>query len=150
MACKILGVNVWSQGKVGFSVCWVAVTVFSLATPSVFISLSNRIFLPAYLPAFHFSHSVRTVFSDTVLFGSSSKFSFRLGVLKHISASVSVRRVSCMVLHGLRCFCVWLISGNAIQPFCSACYEFGAFLSLFVYTANVCSCKVCVCVLCLY
>ena len=132
----------------GISMCWVAVTVFSLATPSVFISQSNRIFLPAYLPAFH---SVRTVFSDTVLFGSSSKLSFRLGVLKHFSASVSVRRGSCMVLPGLRCFfCVWLISGNVIQPFCSFCYELGVFLSLFVYMANVCSCKVCVCVLCFY
>jgi len=127
--------------------CWVAVTVFSLATSSVFISQSNRVFLPAYLPAFH---SVRAVFSDTVLFGSSSKLSFRLGVLKHFSASVNVRRGSCMVLPGLRRFCVWFISGNAIQPFCSFYYELGAFLSLFVYMANVCNCKVCVCVLWFY
>ena len=73
----------------GISMCWVAVTLFSLATPCVFIYLSYRIFLPAYLPAFHFFHSVRNVFSDIVLFGPSSKFSFRLGALKHISASVS-------------------------------------------------------------
>jgi len=45
-------------------------------------------------------------------------------------------------------FCVWLIYGNAIQLFCSVCYEIGAFLSLFVYLANVCSCKVYVCVFC--
>lgn len=86
------------------------------------------------------------MFSATVLFGSSPKLYFRLGVLKHISASASVRWG---VLHGAArtsvFFYVLLISGNAIQPLCSVCYELGAFLSLFVYIANVCSCKVCIC-----
>jgi len=47
-------------------------------------------------------------------------------------------------------FCVWLISGNNIQMFCSVCYELGTFLFIFVYIANAYNCKVCVCVLYFY
>ena len=42
-------------------------------------------------------------------------------------------------------FCVWLISGNAIQPFCTVSYELRVFLFIFVCIANVCSCKLCTC-----
>ena len=47
-----------------------------------------------------------TLFSATALFGCSSKFSFRLSVLEHVSASVTVRRGSCWCSPDLGVFCV--------------------------------------------
>ena len=80
--------------------CWDAVTVFSLATPSVVISLSNRIFLPAYLPAFHsvrdcvFGYRPIRFFFEILLSAWSSEAYFgfsegSLGVL-HGAARTSV------------------------------------------------------------
>jgi hypothetical protein len=63
--------------------------VFSLATSNVVISMRYRIFLPA-CPALQ-----EELYSAAALFGFYSKFSFRLGVLKFVSVSVTLRWGSC-------------------------------------------------------
>ena len=91
--------------------------------------------------------------SATILFGCPSKFSFRLGILKHVSASVTVGRGGLAGVARTSEFFVfgWLSSGKAVQLFYWVCYEPGAFLSLLVCVADVSSGKgtllyVCVCV----
>ena len=67
--------------------CWYCFpTTSSLATLSVVISRRYRIFLPACVTV------CEGLCSVTVLFGCPLKFSFRLGVLKHVLASVTVGR----------------------------------------------------------
>ena len=96
-----------------------------------------------------------TLFSTAVLFGCSSNFFFQLGVLKHVSPSVTVGRSLVGVARTSMSFVIgWLSSGNAMQPFYWVCCELGAILSLLMYIATVCSGKVtlsclceCVCVL---
>jgi len=68
--------------------------IFSLATPSAVISLCYRTFLPACLSLWK-ALSVRPSSFSAFFF---SKFLFRLVVLQHVSASVSLRRGSC-------CYC---------------------------------------------
>jgi hypothetical protein len=75
----------------------------SLATFTVLISLDHQFVLPACLTLW-----------DHTAFGRRSvrlfqKFSFRLGVLKLVSASVTLRRDVLRVLSGLMCFDVLLL-----------------------------------------
>ena len=94
-----------------------------------------------------------TLFSAAVLCGCSSNFFFQLGVLKHVSTSVTVDRGLAGVARTSVSFVIGsLSSGNVMQPFYWVCCELGAILSLLVYMATVCSGKVtlsCVCV-CVY
>jgi hypothetical protein len=93
---------------VSISMCWVAVSVFSLATPSVVISLSNRIFLPAYLPAFHFFHSVR----DYVFGYRPIRFFFEILISAWSSETYfGFSECSLGVLHGAARTSVFLVFG---------------------------------------
>jgi len=75
---------------------WVTVTVLSLATPSVVISLSNRIFLPAYLPAFHYFHSAR----DCVFGCRPIRFFFEILSALSSETYFGFSQCSLGVLHG--------------------------------------------------
>jgi len=94
--------------------------------------------------------SGETVGSATVHFSYSSKLSFflgggvSLGVLKHVWVSATVRRGVLLVLPRLRCFSVFcvLICGQAMRWLCCVSCDLGTVLSLSVYTADFCGCKV--------
>ena len=118
--------------------------IFLLATLSVIISLCYPFRLTACL-------SLREglcIWTCPIWF---LKFSFWPEVLKHVSASLTLRWGSCWCCldFGVSVF-GWLSSGDTMRAFHRVYNELGAFLSLAVYKVNVCSGKVillCVCVL---
>jgi hypothetical protein len=85
-----------------FRHCYPAIS--SLAALSVAISPTLLNFYPCLPFTWRGTHC-----SATVLFGFSSKFSFRHWVLKHVWASVTVRRGSFLCCPDFGVFCVRLI-----------------------------------------
>lgn len=125
-------------GHTYLRVCGLYSTVFQLSShlprPLSSFPYATEFF---FLPEFHFGRG--SVFGPDQI-DCSSKLSFRLWVLKHVSASVTMCRGSCWCCPDLCVFYVWLIT--FCQRHATLYYEVGASLSLLVCIANVCRDKV--------